>query len=62
MGALIEKSAGCPYCGERIQLLLDASAGEAQEYIEDCAVCCQPMTVSFAIVNGHVRRLTVSAD
>ena len=34
----------CPYCGETISLLLDASAG-AQHYIEDCHVCCRPITV-----------------
>jgi hypothetical protein len=34
----------CPYCGEVISLVLDASAG-AQRYIEDCQVCCRPITV-----------------
>ena len=34
----------CPYCGEPISLAIDASAG-AQTYIEDCAVCCRPITV-----------------
>lgn len=34
----------CPYCGETIGLSLDASAG-SQRYIEDCQVCCRPMTV-----------------
>lgn len=34
----------CPYCGEPISLVVDASAG-AQRYIEDCAVCCRPITV-----------------
>ncbi len=34
----------CPYCGEIINLVVDASAG-AQRYIEDCHVCCQPITV-----------------
>lgn len=33
----------CPYCGERIGILLDASAGE-QDYIEDCQVCCRPIS------------------
>ena len=33
-----------PHCGEPITLTLDASAG-AQTYIEDCAVCCRPITV-----------------
>ena len=34
----------CPYCGEVISLVLDASAG-SQRYIEDCHVCCRPITV-----------------
>lgn len=34
----------CPYCGEVINLLLDPSAGP-QRYIEDCHVCCRPITV-----------------
>lgn len=38
----------CPYCGEPIELLLDASCG-AQDYIEDCPVCCRPMRVSLRV-------------
>ena len=34
----------CPYCGEAIELLIDDSVPE-QEYIEDCSVCCRPITV-----------------
>ena len=34
----------CPYCGEMISLALDISAG-SQRYIEDCHVCCRPITV-----------------
>lgn len=34
----------CPYCGERIELVLDNSAGGSQ-YVEDCQVCCRPITV-----------------
>ena len=33
-----------PCCGEVISLLLDTSAG-SQRYIEDCHVCCRPITV-----------------
>jgi len=32
----------CPYCGERVEALLDLSAGD-QEYVEDCPVCCCPI-------------------
>jgi hypothetical protein len=35
----------CPYCGERFDLFIDCTV-ERQEYIEDCTVCCQPITVS----------------
>lgn len=34
----------CPYCGERISLVVEASE-ETQEYIEDCEVCCRPLIV-----------------
>lgn len=34
----------CPYCGEPVELALDGSAG-AQDYVEDCAVCCRPIRV-----------------
>lgn len=35
----------CPYCNETISVLFDLSTGD-QQYIEDCEVCCRPMTVS----------------
>ena len=47
----------CPYCGEPIRLLVDTSAGDS-EYIEDCEVCCHPMTV--LLVTGYDGELEVS--
>ena len=38
----------CPYCGEVITLVLDPSAG-TQRYIEDCHVCCRPITVDLVV-------------
>lgn len=38
----------CPYCGEPIDILVDASAGD-QYYIEDCQVCCRPINVSVQV-------------
>jgi hypothetical protein len=38
-------AANCPYCGERFETRVDVSAG-AQEYIEDCEVCCRPIALS----------------
>jgi hypothetical protein len=34
----------CPYCGETIEIFVDTSIPE-QQYIEDCQVCCRPMTI-----------------
>jgi len=38
----------CPYCGEMIEILVDCSAGN-QKYIEDCEVCCRPITLNISI-------------
>jgi hypothetical protein len=32
----------CPYCGERIEVAVDPLS-DAQEYVEDCTVCCHPI-------------------
>lgn len=48
----------CPYCGETITLLLDLSV-ESQSYIEDCSVCCQPMTVSYSAADGELADVSV---
>ncbi|MFP8967283.1 CPXCG motif-containing cysteine-rich protein [Pokkaliibacter sp. CJK22405] len=38
----------CPYCGESIELIVDATESE-QEYVEDCSVCCSPMVVNVTV-------------
>lgn len=38
----------CPYCGETIEILIDASI-PSQQYIEDCQVCCRPITLRVEI-------------
>jgi hypothetical protein len=38
----------CPYCGETIELLLDCSI-EEQNYIEDCQVCCRPISLDITV-------------
>ena len=32
----------CPHCGEEVDTDPDPGGGTAQEYIEDCPVCCRP--------------------
>ncbi len=41
----MEASATCPYCGEPISIWIDDGGGRSQEYVEDCSVCCRPITL-----------------
>jgi hypothetical protein len=34
----------CPWCGERFEVLIDASEGQT-DYVEDCPVCCRPISM-----------------
>jgi hypothetical protein len=43
----------CPSCGETIAIALDASAGEEQEYVEDCPVCCKPNVIHVEYFDGE---------
>lgn len=52
----------CPYCGEWFDTEADTSAGD-QDYIEDCAVCCQP--IRFVITldkDGHVQSVETTRE
>ncbi|MFN9367883.1 MAG: CPXCG motif-containing cysteine-rich protein [Planctomycetia bacterium] len=39
----------CDSCGEEIVVPVDVSAGKHQAYVEDCPVCCHPMTLRVEI-------------
>jgi hypothetical protein len=44
----------CPYCGQRISMLIDLSVVK-QGYIEDCEVCCRPIDVRFSVSGNCVQ-------
>jgi len=41
-----EATVTCPHCGESVEITLDPSGGDQQEYIEDCEICCNPWSVT----------------
>ena len=46
----------CDACGEEIVVPIDLSAGEEQQYVEDCPVCCRPNVIHVEIgEEGDVR-------
>lgn len=56
-----EEVVNCPSCGEAVALAIDTSAGEEQEYTEDCAVCCRPMDVFVRCRPGELLSVSISA-
>ena len=55
MNGAAEASYACPACGEEIPLFIDRSAGDEQEYVEDCPVCCRPILLRVYVeVDGNV--------
>lgn len=46
----------CDSCGEEIVVPLDLSAGNHQEYVEDCPVCCRPNVIQVTVeADGETR-------
>ena len=43
----------CPYCWERISMVLDLSV-HSQKYIEDCEVCCRPIQIRYVTSGDSV--------
>lgn len=43
----------CDACGETIVIPVDPSQGVAQEYVEDCPVCCRPNVIRVDLTGGE---------
>ena len=54
----IEKYFKCPYCLEKISMLLDLSEEGQQTYVEDCEVCCHPIQLSFEVMQGKLKNFS----
>jgi hypothetical protein len=61
MNELKNREILCPYCGEKINVLLDCSI-DHQQYIEDCQVCCRPIIFDVSVgIDGEVL-VTVTSE
>jgi hypothetical protein len=62
MENLSERTISCPYCGEPLDVLIDFD-DMGQEYIEDCQVCCRPITfVVSSSISGDLSLLVRTED
>jgi len=50
----------CPYCWQQISILLDLSAG-GQTYVEDCEICCNPISISYVAEDGAIESFCADA-
>ena len=58
-----EGSYVCPSCGESIVIPVDPSAGDEQQYVEDCPVCCNPNVIRVEwIGEGEPPRVDARAE
>ncbi len=51
----IEKYFKCPFCLEKISMIIDPSNAGHQTYVEDCEVCCNPIQISYNIEGEKIK-------
>lgn len=56
-----ESEVQCPFCGETFTIIVDTSVSR-QTYIEDCSVCCRPITFSVECEEGYVISINAERD
>jgi len=57
-----EAWAECPWCGEPVELAVDPGGGPRQSYVEDCSVCCRPMSISLRFASDGSATVEATAD
>ncbi len=52
----------CDSCGEEIVIPVDFSAGDYQEFVEDCPVCCRPNVIHLEIDEEGIVRAWAESE
>ena len=60
MELVIETEIACPHCGESFPLQVDTSQSE-QALIEDCTVCCRPISLTIRCRPGEIESVEEAA-
>ena len=58
MELIVEAETACPHCGEVFPIQVDTSQA-TQSLIEDCTVCCRPITLTIRCRPGVIVDLGV---
>jgi|GEM_PF-475327 len=57
MELTVETEIACPHCGESFPLQVDTSQRE-QYLIEDCSVCCRPISLTIRCRPGEIESVS----
>jgi hypothetical protein len=57
MELIVPADIACPYCGEIFPVAVDTSQPK-QTLIEDCSVCCRPITLRIRCQPGEVLEIS----
>jgi len=52
----------CPYCGEMLAVRVDATAGQKQDFVYDCEVCCKPISIRVVLDGDEVIEFHAGTD
>ncbi|MFL5322491.1 MAG: CPXCG motif-containing cysteine-rich protein [Myxococcaceae bacterium] len=44
----------CPYCGEEVEVAVEAVGASSESFVQDCSVCCRPWAVHVSRDGGEV--------
>jgi len=50
---MLEHYFTCPYCWQKISMLLDSSVSR-QNFIEDCEICCNPIELYVEFIRKEI--------
>jgi len=52
----------CPYCSQPNNVLVDISAGDDQEWVTDCEVCCRPIVIQIRLNGENIEQFSAKQE
>ena len=52
----------CSYCMETNVIRIDPTAGEKQQFVQDCETCCRPMIIKFEVGSEAITNFSAERE
>ena len=59
MNPFSEEKFNCPYCGSENSIAIETYIDSRQKLIQDCEICCNPISIQAKIRDGEIVDLHV---